>query len=81
MGSLLKEPMKSILDRSFKYTSSTSTDLRKTFAKALREQRLKRKQKDEQKQVVANIYSLKVGKCPLTSALQVKCQLIEASSD
>jgi len=29
----------------------------------------------------ANIFSLKVGKCPLTSALQVKCQLIEASSD
>jgi len=51
--------MKSILDRSFKYTSSISTDLRKTFAKALREQRLKRKQKDEQKQVVANLYSLK----------------------
>jgi len=59
MGSLLKEPMKSILDRSFKYTSSISTDLRKTFAKALREQRLKRRQKDEQKQVVANLYSLK----------------------
>jgi len=59
MGSLLKEPMKSILDRSFKYTSSTSTDLRKTFAKALREERLKAKQMEEQKRVVVAIKSLK----------------------
>jgi hypothetical protein len=51
--------MKSILDRSFKYIPSTRTDLRKTFAKALREQRLKAKQTDEQKPVVANIFSLK----------------------
>jgi hypothetical protein len=51
--------MKSILDRSFKYTPSTRTNLRKTFAKALREQRLKAKQTDEQKPVVANIFSLK----------------------
>jgi len=60
MGSLLKEPMKSILDRSFKYTSSTSTDLRKTFAKALREERLKAKQKEQQKPVTVDIHSLKV---------------------
>ena len=59
MGLLLKEPMKSILDRSFKYTSSTSTDLRKTFAKALREERLKAKQMEEQKRVVVAIKSLK----------------------
>ena len=32
--------MKSILDRSFKYTPSSKTDLRKTFAKVRREQRL-----------------------------------------
>ncbi len=51
--------MKSILDRSFKYTPSMRTDLRKTFARALREQRLKAKQMEEQKPVVANIFSLK----------------------
>jgi hypothetical protein len=51
--------MKSILDRSFKYTPSKRTDLRKTFARALREQRLKAKQTEEQKPVVANIFSLK----------------------
>jgi hypothetical protein len=51
--------MKSILDRSFKYTPSSSTDLRKTFAKALREQRLKAKQTEAQKPVVASIFSLK----------------------
>ena len=43
--------MKSILDPSFKYTPSTSTDVRKTFAKALRDERLKAKQKEEQKPV------------------------------
>ena len=31
--------MKSILDRSFRYTKSVDTDLRKTFAKVRREQR------------------------------------------
>ena len=31
--------MKSILDRSFRYTPSTQTDLRKTFARVRREQR------------------------------------------
>ena len=31
--------MKSILDRSFRYTSSAQTDLRKTFARVRREQR------------------------------------------
>lgn len=33
---------KSILDRSFRYTPSSATDLRKTFAKVRREQRLQR---------------------------------------
>jgi len=51
--------MKSILDRSFKYTPSTSTDLRKTFAKARREQGLKLKEAYEQKSVVINILKLK----------------------
>lgn len=32
--------MKSILDRSFRYTKSVDTDLRKTFARIRREQRL-----------------------------------------
>jgi hypothetical protein len=50
--------MKSILDRSFKYTPSTSTDVRKTFAKALREARLKAKQEEAEKQVV-DIFKLK----------------------
>jgi hypothetical protein len=31
--------MKSILDRSFRYTNSVDTDLRKTFARIRREQR------------------------------------------
>ena len=51
--------MKSILDPSFKYTPSTNTDVRKTFAKALRAERLKAKQREEQKPVVVNINSLK----------------------
>ena len=56
---LLKEPMKSILDRSFKYTPSTNTDVRKTFAKALREARLKAKQEEAEKPVVVDILKLK----------------------
>jgi hypothetical protein len=32
--------MKSILDRSFRYTPSATTDLRKTFARLRREQHL-----------------------------------------
>ena len=32
--------MKSILDRSFRYTPSAHTDLRKTFARVRREQRV-----------------------------------------
>lgn len=35
----LEEPMKSILDQSFRYTKSVDTDLRKTFARVRREQR------------------------------------------
>lgn len=33
--------MKSILDRSFRYTPSAHTDLRKTFARVRREQRMR----------------------------------------
>ena len=51
--------MKSILDPSFKYIPSTSTDVRKTFAKVLREERLKAKQQEEQKRFVIDIRKLK----------------------
>jgi len=43
------EPMKSILDPTFRYTKSVETDLRKTFARVRREQR-----KQEQAQTAAN---------------------------
>ena len=51
--------MKSILDPSFKYTPSTSTDVRKTFAKILRAERLKAKHKKEQKPIVVDIFKPK----------------------
>ena len=51
--------MKSILDPSFKYIPSTSTDVRKTFAKVLRQERLKAKQQEEQKRAVVPITSPK----------------------
>jgi hypothetical protein len=35
--------VKSILDRTFRYTSSVETDLRKTFARIRREQRTQQK--------------------------------------
>ena len=56
---LREKQMKSILDRSFKYTPSTNTDVRKTFAKALREARLKAKQEEAEKPVVVDILKLK----------------------
>lgn len=43
--------MKSILDRSFKYTNAAETDLRKTFARIRREQAQK-KQRPEPPRVV-----------------------------
>jgi len=52
---MMRNTMKSILDPSFKYTPSTSTDVRKTFAKVLRQERLKAKQQEEQKRVVVPI--------------------------
>jgi len=44
------DPMKSILDPSFRYTKSVETDLRKTFARVRRELR---KQQQEQSTVRA----------------------------
>lgn len=38
--------MKSILDPSFKYTSSVNTDVAKTFARVRREQRLREAERD-----------------------------------
>ena len=55
----MEDQMKSILDPAFKYTPSTNTDVRKTFAKVLREERLKAKQEQERKQVIVDIKSLK----------------------
>ena len=55
----MEDQTKSILDPSFKYTPSTSTDVRKTFAKALREERLKEKQREEQRPFVVDINSRK----------------------
>jgi hypothetical protein len=46
------DPMKSILDPSFRYTKSVETDLRKTFARVRREQR---KQQQEQSTVSAEV--------------------------
>ena len=51
--------MKSILDRSFRYTPSSKTDLRKTFAKLRREQRLNTRPTAERKSIRVNIFSLK----------------------
>jgi hypothetical protein len=52
--------MKSILDRSFRYTPSSNTDLRKTFAKLRREQRLINKATAEQSSIrEKNIFALK----------------------
>jgi hypothetical protein len=50
--------MKSILDRSFKYTPSSKTDLRKTFAEVRREQRLNAKPTTGQQSIGANIFTL-----------------------
>jgi hypothetical protein len=55
----MEDQMKSILDPSFKYTPSTSTDVRKTFAKAFREERLKEKRREEQRPFVVDISSRK----------------------
>lgn len=46
--------MKSILDKDFKYRDSANTDIRKTFAKYLREQAAK-KEREQQEQKVQPI--------------------------
>jgi hypothetical protein len=52
--------VKSILERSFRYTPSSKTDLRKTFARLRREQRLTSKATGEPPSVRAkNIFALK----------------------
>jgi hypothetical protein len=45
--------MKSILDPSFRYTPSTSTDLRKTFARLRREQLARVRERDASEANVA----------------------------
>jgi|KBSMisStaDraftv2_1062788.scaffolds.fasta_scaffold10573_3 hypothetical protein len=52
--------MKSILDRSFRYTPSTSTDLRKTFARLRREQRANVPVRDASQSKLASVEHLRV---------------------
>ena len=51
--------MKSILDRSFRYTPSTSTDLRKTFARLRREQRANVPVRDASQSKLASVEHLR----------------------
>ncbi len=51
--------MKSILDRSFRYTSSVETDLRKTFARIRREQRTQERERAVDAQALAKIRPLR----------------------
>jgi hypothetical protein len=44
----MEPTMKSILDPTFRYTSSANTDLRKTFARVKREMRAQAKTPDKQ---------------------------------
>ena len=51
--------MKSILDRTFRYTPSFETDLRKTFARIQRERRLAdESQRSAARQTLANVSSI-----------------------
>jgi hypothetical protein len=52
--------MKSILDSSFRYTSSVQTDLRKTFAKIRRKQSQKRALEDTRNVSVLPIRQTKI---------------------
>ena len=47
--------MRSILDRSFKYTKSVDTDIRKTFARIRREQRQAQRQDEDAARKVLSI--------------------------
>jgi hypothetical protein len=48
--------MKSILDPSFRYTPSSSTDLRRTFARVRREMRRQERQESESKAKVSPLF-------------------------
>jgi hypothetical protein len=51
--------MKSILDRTFRYTPSFETDLRKTFARIQRERRLaEQSEQSAARQPLANVSSI-----------------------
>ncbi|HEY7944525.1 MAG: hypothetical protein ACHP7M_02085 [Burkholderiales bacterium] len=50
--------MKSILDPTFRYTPSTHTDLRRTFARLKREARSQSAQNDEPRQTGSNVAML-----------------------
>ena len=51
-------PMKSILDRTFRYTPSFETDLRKTFARIQRERRLAAESERSAARPLANVSSI-----------------------
>ena len=51
--------MKSILDRSFHYTPAARTDLRKTFARIRREQRLRSREAGQAARRVGNVAHLR----------------------
>ena len=50
--------MKSILDRTFRYTPSFETDLRKTFARIQRERRLAAQSEAAPRPALANVSSI-----------------------
>lgn len=58
--------MKSILDRSFRYTSSAQTDVRKTFARVRREQQLARAR--EGMDAISNVSPLRIARAAAESA-------------
>jgi hypothetical protein len=53
-----EDPMKSILDRTFRYTPSFETDLRKTFARIQRERRLAAQSEQPAARPLANVSSI-----------------------
>jgi hypothetical protein len=55
----MRRAMKSILDRTFRYTPSFETDLRKTFARIQRERRLaEQSERSAARQPLANVSSI-----------------------
>lgn len=51
--------MKHILDPSFKYVPASKTDIRKTFARIKREQKLAREQEDQDKAAIKSIFAIR----------------------